>query len=226
MNNKYQQNPISYVIYDKDSINEPEKKLDSSGPDVLSLLELVKVVLGDKVEINADTLNEYVIAGLANSKTVEDVQNLLPLSKEESRKILAILSIGKRFYQPGQGSLIKIRNQEDVFKYCQPMAHLTNEQLKVLLVNSRYQLVYEETIAIGQQDKMNVAPIDVFHSAVERRVGSIILVHNHPSGDTNPSDNDFEFTSKVVQAGKVLGVEVLDHLIISPTGYQSCLKND
>jgi DNA repair protein RadC len=94
------------------------------------------------------------------------------------------------------------------------MNSLPKEQLRLLLINSRYQLVHEEILAVGQLDDLSIRPRDVFQPAVERRVAAILLVHNHPSGDPTPSQSDRDFTKVIQDAGELLGIELLDHVII------------
>jgi DNA repair protein RadC len=104
------------------------------------------------------------------------------------------------------------------------MSQLAKEQLRVALINSHYQLVHEETLAIGSTEYLHIQARDIFQPAVERRVTAIILVHNHPSGDSTPSQSDSDFTEHMVAAGKLLGIELLDHVIIGADSYTSCLQ--
>lgn len=213
--------PQPYVIHDRPVDKEPMRRLQTEGADVLSASQLLQIALG-QAEGFEDTLKEYGVQFLTTLKSVGEIVTTLKLSHLQATRLLAILALGRRLFSPAQGSMPIVRGIEDVFLNYRMMAALAKEQLRVLLLNSRYQVVHEETVAIGSLDSLQILPRDIFQPAVERRVGAIILVHNHPSGDPTPSAADKEFTRQVAEAGKILGIELLDHVVIGADAYQSC----
>ena len=170
-------------------------------------------------------LQEYGIYALTALHTVEEMTYALQISQKDAVNLLTSLELGKRFYGKNVGSLIQIRGVEDVYMHYRSMATLPKEQLRALLINSRYQVVHEELLAVGSIESLHITPRDTFQAAVERRVNGIILVHNHPSGDPTPSKADYDFTTATIEVGKVLGIQLLDHVIIAESGYMSCIKD-
>lgn len=222
MTNKYKSEIKYYQIRDAEiSQSSAEDRLKKDGVDLLTIKDLMQLSLGDKnIKL---ALNEYGSGLLTLIHSVEDAQNILKVSYEDAVKIFSILTLGKRLFANNQGSMVQIRCADDVYNHCRSMENLSSEQLRVLLVNSRYQLVHEEVLAIGGIEQAKIAARDIFHPAVERRVNSIVLVHNHPSGDPEPSEQDLSFTKEIVAAGEILGVSLLDHVIIGDKRYISCL---
>ena len=104
------------------------------------------------------------------------------------------------------------------------MDTLHKEQLRGLYFNSRYQLIHEETISVGSLTANIVHPREVFQPALERGAVAVIVAHNHPSGDTQPTIADREVTHQLQAAGAILGIELLDHLIITRDTYKSLLE--
>ncbi|MBU6389034.1 hypothetical protein KGQ71_00805 [Patescibacteria group bacterium] len=211
-----------YKIEDKPREALPIRRLQIDGADTLAVNELVQIALG-KVDNFESIIQEYGIQFLTGLNTVEDIVDALHLDHLQATRLLAILALGKRLFGHSQGSLVQIRGIEDVYQYSRPMIHLAKEQLRVYLINSRYQLIHEETVAIGSTEYIHIAAKDIFQAAVERRVSAVILVHNHPSGDPTPSQSDYDFTASMIEAGKLLGIEVLDHVIIGLDSYASSL---
>jgi DNA repair protein RadC len=166
-------------------------------------------------------IQDYGANVLTSLHSVSDIVESLHTDHLEASRLLAILSLGKRLYGTQQGSFVHIRGVEDVFNHYRTMSQLAKEHLRVALINSRYQLVHDETIAIGSTEYLHVSPRDVFQAAVERRVTAVILVHNHPSGDPTPSKADIAMTREVAAAAKALGIAIHDHLVIGRSGHAS-----
>ena len=105
--------------------------------------------------------------------------------------------------------------------FMEDMRYLKKEYFRILLLDVKNQILAKEDISIGNLNSSLVHPREVFHSAVKKSASSILLVHNHPSGNPEPSDNDLEITKRLVMAGEILGISVLDHLIIGDGRYVS-----
>lgn len=214
------------LINDKEGLDQhPIRRIQKEGSDVLKVDELLGIALGHAGALDSK-VKEYGAALLTSFKSVSDIRGTLDLDQLQASRLLAILELGKRLYSKSEGTLAHIRGIEDVYDHFRSMSHLAREQLRVALINSRYQLVHEETLAIGSTEYLEISARDVFQPAVERRVTAIILVHNHPSGESTPSDADKAFTKHMVQAGNLLGVEVLDHVVIGSKGYASCMAEE
>lgn len=209
-----------YLIQDRDDVTHPADSLHAAN--LLNVKELVSQALGDNTKLK-DSLTDYELGSLISAASVEEIEAITGLAKSKSSQLLAILAVGKRLYAGNLGSLVQIRSRDDVYNHCRSMSNLSKENLRLLLINSRYQLVHDEIIAMGSLKEARILPRDIFQPAVERRVSSVILAHNHPSGDTSPSQSDMELTRMMIAAGELLGIELLDHIIIGNGGYESCL---
>ncbi|MEI6477861.1 MAG: JAB domain-containing protein [bacterium] len=215
-----------YIIHDTPPERGlPIRRLQSEGGEVLSTNELLQIALGN-VDGMEEGVREYGSQFLTTLHSVNDIVESLHTDHLQATRLLAILALGKRLYAAEQGSMAHIRGIEDIYHHYRSMSQLAKEQLRVALINSRYQLVHEDTLAIGSVEYMHISPRDVFQAAVERRVTAIVLVHNHPSGDATPSQSDKEFTQEIMAAGKLLGIALLDHVIIGREGYGSCLGSE
>jgi len=215
----------AYIIHDLPETVDPYEHLTKDGVGSLSVQELLSIALGDPGK-TLDHIQEYGIYSLTALHTVEEISYSLKLKQKEAARLLASLELGRRFYGKSHGSLIQVRGIADVYAHYRNMATLPKEQLRALLINSRYQLVHEELLSVGSIETLHITPRDIFQAAVERRVTAMILVHNHPSNDASPSKADYEFTEKVIEAGKIVGIQLLDHVIIAEGGYTSCMPTD
>jgi len=215
--------PQLYVIHDRPVEKLPIRRLQTEGPDVLSTGQLLQIALGQADGLE-DSLQEYGVQFLTTLHSVSDVVEALKVDHLQATRLLAMLSLGRRLFSPAEGSMPVVRGIEDIFNAYRSMASLAKEQLRLLLINSRYQVVHEEVLAIGGVEGLQIPMREVFQPAVERRVVAVILVHNHPTGDPTPSEADIAFTQQVAKAGKLLGIELLDHVVIGRDSYRSCLS--
>ncbi len=108
-----------------------------------------------------------------------------------------------------------IKTHEDVYHYTKDIANIAQEIVIILLLNAKRHVINRIPISIGTVDQTYLCPRDVFRKAIEDNAKSIIIVHNHPSGDPTPSSDDLGITTRLIQGGKILDIEVLDHVIIS-----------
>jgi DNA repair protein RadC len=192
------------------------------GPEIAEVQELLKTALG----ANSPTIQavkEYGVHLFRILHTVQDVQDLLHVSKEEGEKILAMIYFGRRLFAPSIGSFPYVRGIQDIDLLYRAMAYLPEEQLRVLLINNRYQIVHEQILTSSASGAVHVTPLEVLHPAVKRDMHTILLVHNHPSGTCKPSKEDLTFTEHIVKAAKLMNITVLDHVIIAEDGAASCL---
>lgn len=124
-------------------------------------------------------------------------------------------------YRPRADNRPLLRSPEEVAALYRPLVRRSREHLIVLCLNSHTQLLAAETVAIGSLNVARAAPRDVYAPAIKRDAAGIILVHNHPSGRAEPSDDDVQFTRSVVRAGELLGVPCWDHIVVAKDGHVS-----
>ncbi|HYC83109.1 MAG TPA: DNA repair protein RadC, partial [Candidatus Paceibacterota bacterium] len=143
----------------------------------------------------------------------------IPLVK--AMQLVACSELGRRYFSRRSGSLPVVRTAAEAFEQLKDMASLNREHLRGLYLNSHYQVIHDEVVSIGTVDVNITHPREVFRPALEYGAAAVIIAHNHPSGMLKPSDQDIAVTEQLVEAGKVLGIRLLDHLIISADGFAS-----
>jgi DNA repair protein RadC len=153
-----------------------------------------------------------------NPKKLADTFDI-PLTK--ACQIVACFELGKRFYSKNTGNVKTIRTARQAFEYLSDMRSLQKEQLRGIYLNSRHRIVHDEVISIGSLTANIVHPREVFKPALEHSAVALILAHNHPSGSTKPTHADIETTKQLIEAGDVLGIKILDHIIITKNSFKS-----
>ncbi len=200
---------------------QPLRQVQKEGPDSLSIGELLEVALG-RADGLVDKIADYGAAQLAQVRTVPEAVALLGVSHMQATRLVALVGLGRRLFQPTHSSMATIRGVEDVYNLTHAMGYLPKEQLRILLINRRYQVFHEEVLAMGDDDLLAISFVDILQAPVERRAKAIIIVHNHPGGNLEPSQADIEFTKKLTEASQLMQIELLDHLIVTQAGYCSC----
>lgn len=206
----------------------PRERLLKEGPGALSDIELLAIML----RTGTSDMSAIDLATLLLSK-YENLRNLLQVSVEElssikgiglakAAQIRAALELGRRVAVAVAGERKSIRSPEDAAALVmEDMRYLDREHFVALLLNVKNQVIARELISIGTLNTSSVHPRELFKPAIRRSAASVILVHNHPSGDPEPSREDLEVTGRLVEAGKILGIEILDHLIIGDNKFIS-----
>lgn len=208
---------------------KPREKMLSQGIGSLSLAELLAVVLGvgtkkeEVFSMASRLLREYGEKAIAFQKDPKAISKDLNIPESKSCQIVACFELGRRLFQKKPGGLITIRNSAQAFAYLKDMSNLKKEQFRGLYLNNHYQLIHDEIISIGTIDSSLVHAREVFRPALEYGASAIILAHNHPSGVIKSSREDAEITNNLIEAGKILDIEILDHLIIGQNKYLSII---
>lgn len=200
----------------------PRERLLGDGPQNLTKAELLAVILGSgTTKKNVLSLAKQVISKI--DKSIEISPHSLiaihGIGQIQASKIIATLEIGKRLHNlKPKPRLLK---PEDVLREVSEIRASHREQLVGLYLNARYELLAKEVLAVGGVNTQSVDPRDVFAPAIKLPCRSIILVHNHPSGDSHPSQSDIITTGKLKKAGDLLGISLLDHLVVTKDEYLS-----
>ena len=137
----------------------------------------------------------------------------------KSAQVIAAIELGKRLYKEKVEEEIFINSSQDVLKEVSHIRENKKENFVVLYLDARNKLIYKETISIGTLNANLVHPREVFEPAVKNLAAQIILAHNHPSGDPEPSEDDLILAKRLVEAGKIMGIEVTDHIVIAKSGF-------
>ena len=211
-------------IKDLPKIERPREKLEKYGPERLSNSELLAILLrtGSKgvnvVELSNKILKKFGSDGLSKA-TVKELKNTFGLGSAKTCEIMACFELGRRLLQNKQAFLIL--SPKDVWEDLKDIRDNKKEHFVVLFLDARNQEMKREIISIGSLTANFVHPREVFEPAVRYLAAQIIIAHNHPSGDPSPSQEDSEITKQLVDAGKLLGIELKDHVIVSKTNFFS-----
>jgi len=209
------------MIRDVHLADRPRERLIRQGAASLSNQELIAILLG------TGTRNESVLV-LANrvlssfdkiqdlkDATIEEYMSVKGVGQAKAALLLAAVELGKRLYRKHTEERFTIRSPEDAASYLMTdMTSLNQEHFVVLFMNVKNEVLHKQTIFIGSLNSAIVHPREIFREAVKRSAASIICAHNHPSGSPSPSPEDIEVTKRLVDAGALMGIEVLDHVII------------
>ncbi|MBU4512084.1 DNA repair protein RadC [Patescibacteria group bacterium] len=205
----------------------PRGKLIAKGPDILKNYELLAVILGtgyrdeNVLELAHRILQDYGSKAITKEKSVWRLMDELGLPEVKACQIIACFELGRRFFMEDTGRMPTIQGPEDVYEYLEDMKKLKKEQFRGLYLNSRNKLIHDEVISVGSLNANIVHPREVFSPALEFASANILIAHNHPSGDPEPSEDDLDITKRLVEAGKIMGIEVIDHIIITKTEFIS-----
>ena len=199
----------------------PRERLKAYGAKSLSNTELIAILLrtglqGENVLSMASRILSQLdgLAGLGRS-TFAELCSLRGLSEAKACQLLAGLELGRRSVSLSPEERVTINSPQDVANLMMgEMAALEQEHLKVLMLNTKNEVLSTQEIYVGNVNSSVVRPAEVIRPAVRDNAPSIIVVHNHPSGDPTPSPEDVSITQELVAAGRLLGVEVLDHVVI------------
>ncbi|MCP2519628.1 DNA repair protein RadC [Candidatus Aminicenantes bacterium AC-708-M15] len=209
----------------------PRERLSIFGPEALSDAELLAIILGSgtknlsAIDLAHQILKEVNgIKGL-DRKSFNELARFHGVGKAKAAQIIAAFELSRRIVSY-QDKKIKLKSPQDVANYLFPrLRSLNKEHFGILILDSKNKLKKDICISIGDLNSSVVHPREIFHEAILELASSIILYHNHPSGEPEPSDIDKQLTSKIVQAGKILSIDVLDHVIIGDESYFSFKEN-
>ena len=206
----------------KDSALQEREKIDGEisvkGAESLTNQELLAVILsGDMGALTAANLLNKFDGNLVHlfCASINQLMETDEIEFQEAQKIKATFELTKRIAAYCEEDHPKIASKDDVTKLLAPhMMFLPQEEFRVMLLDAKQKLIRVETVSLGSLDKALVEPRDVFRPAITFNAASLVIVHNHPSGDTQPSEQDVLLTRELCMCGIILGIEVLDHIII------------
>ncbi len=214
------QEKIKKTIKQLPEFERPREKLIKKGARALKKEELLAIILRtglkgkNAIEVANDILKKYGDKKLLNV-TYEELRNMRGVGLTKAVQILAAIELGSRLFKEKSEKEVYINSAEDALKELAYIKENKKENFVVLYLDARNKLIYKETVSIGTLNANLVHPREVFEPAVRNLAAQIILAHNHPSGDKEPSEDDLEITKRLVEAGKILGIEVVDHIIIT-----------
>ncbi|MFN0176734.1 MAG: DNA repair protein RadC [Saprospiraceae bacterium] len=209
--------------------DRPREKMLLKGYQSLSDAELIAILLGSgSVGISAVSLAQEILASVENNlhelgkRSLNELQRFKGVGEAKAISIAAALELGRRRQISDLRERPKIGSSRDAFKVIAPLlTDLHHEEFWLILLNKAYEVFAREKLSTGGSAG-TVADVKLaFKTALDARASAIIAVHNHPSGNLKPSNADMDLTKKLKEAGKILDLPLLDHLIVSERGYYS-----
>ncbi|WP_010531128.1 RadC family protein [Lentibacillus jeotgali] len=209
------------MIKDVPEEDRPRERFLKHGPGHLSNQELLAILIGSGTKkesvmaLSNRILMHFEGLNLLKEATIEELTAIKGIGMAKGVLLLSSLELGKRMNRYKPDDRYVIRSPEDGADYImEDMRLLNQEHFVVLFLNTKNQVIHRQTIFIGSLNASIVHPREIYREAVKRSAASIICAHNHPSGDPAPSQEDIHVTRRLVESGKMIGIELLDHLVI------------
>lgn len=223
----------SIFIKEMAEVERPREKLLASGVKELSNSELLALILctGTKdlnaVELAGEILHrgDNGILDLVDI-TLEELLSIKGIGISKASKLLATIELGYRISETRFRRFGNMQSTKDIANFfCEKLRYSKQEAFYIVLLDTKRQMINYENISKGSLNASVVHPREVFNKAIRKSAAAIILVHNHPSGCPDPSKDDIEVTKRLIEAGKIVGISVLDHVIIGDRTYYSFKEN-
>ena len=210
-------------IKDLDKVDLPREKLAKYGSEKLKDYELLALLLGSGIKgLNVLELSKKILETIkrlgVKKVTLADLLKIKGLGEAKASQVFALLELGKRLNIANKQEIL---SPSDVWNFCADIRALQREHFVAFYLDTQNCLIERQTISIGTLNSSLVHPREVFEPALAFHAASIIIAHNHPSGELSPSREDREVTKRLVEAGKIIGIDVIDHIILSKSSYLS-----
>ena len=209
------------TIRDMPEEERPRERLLALGAEKVSNAELLAVILRTGTyQDTALDLAQMVLSRAGKLRelpylAVEELMEIKGIGPAKAVQLKAALELGRRMVVASRGYNVDITSPEDVFNYMmEEMRYLEQEEFRIILLNIKNKVLGVETVFRGGLNSSIVHPREIFRLALRRSAASLILLHNHPSGDPTPSAEDISVTRRLVEAGEIMGVNILDHIIM------------
>lgn len=210
--------------------SRPYERCFSCGPGALTDAELLSVIIRTgangipSVKLAEQILNltgPKGLTGLSNL-SVKELMEIRGIGMVKAIQIVCIAELSRRIASTGRGKQLIFREPQTVASYyMESLRHKEKEELWLLMLDSKSALLAESVLSMGTVNYAVAAPREIFLEALKYKAVSIIMMHNHPSGDPTPSRNDLESTRKIREAGELIGISLIDHIIIGDNKYMS-----
>jgi len=209
-------------IKDLPTFNRPREKMAAQGPEALSDQELLAIILGSGVKgKNVFHVARGILQTIDKQGGKIELKSLLAIEGiglAKACQVIASLEFARRRSAKG---LLVIQKAQDVLPLIMPIADKKQEHFLCLSLNGANEVIGNRVVTVGLLNSSQVHPREVFAEVISDRAASVILAHNHPSGVLKPSPEDITINQQLIDAGKILGITVLDHIIITKKGYLS-----
>lgn len=215
------------LLRDMPNDEKPREKLLAHGPEALSVRDLTALLLitgttsEDVLEMAGRVVRDYGERSIFAERDAAKLSKDMDIPIVKACQIVAAGELGRRMYSKNESGFTTVRSAQEVYDYLADMRTLPREQLRGLYLNSHNRVIRDEVISIGTVNANIIHAREIFRTAIECNAVAIILAHNHPSGEATPSVEDVTVTQGLVEAGKIIGIRILDHLIITKDKFTS-----
>ena len=220
------------LICEKDELKDlmPYEKCMALGANSLTDTELVAAIIKTGTsgksakELATDILDSAGRRGLTGliDMSLEQLMDIKGIGMAKAAQLKCICELSRRIAKKQASDRLDFSSPSAIAEYyMEDMRHLSKERLVLIMLDSRLRLIKDVVLSVGTINSSPISPSEVFYEACRNRAVSIVLLHNHPSGDSNPSRQDIEVTIQVLKAGRILGIHLIDHIIIGDNNYTS-----
>ncbi|VEU80747.1 RadC family protein [Haploplasma axanthum] len=216
-----------FLIKEMPFDERPRERLIKKGVSSLSNAELLAILLRsgsrDKsvISLSKDVLYQLNLIQDLKKLTITELMNVKGIKEAKATTIIAAIELGRRLNDVVRSETEDIRSAHDIYYSMIDLKDREQENFYCILLNSKMQIITKELIYIGTVNQISIHPREVFKSAIKNNAVTIILVHNHPSGDPSPSKADIEATKILNKAAEVINIDILDHVIIGNNRFYS-----
>jgi len=201
----------------------PREKMEKYGAKRLSNFELIAIILGSGIKgCNVLELSRKIEKLIkqksVNNVTLEDLQKIRGLGKTKATQVLAVISLIDRLGSERSAEMMSVK---DVWNLCADFRSSKKEHTVAFYLDTQRRLIERRIISVGTLDASLLHPREVFEPALQLSAAGVVLAHNHPSGNLEPSDEDIAITKRVAEAGDLLGITLIDHIIVSDKDFKA-----
>ncbi|MFW6134903.1 MAG: RadC family protein [Elusimicrobiota bacterium] len=213
-------------IKDLPAVDQPREKLEKYGISSLSETDLIALLLRsglkgkNVIQLSKNILKRFTLNQLSKA-TLKDLISITGMGITRASSILAAFELGRRLEKEKKNMKPKLNSPEKIYRYTSDLTKARREKFIAIYFDSRMKVIKRAHISVGTVSASIVHPRDVYKPAVECNASKVVVVHNHPSGDVNPSREDISITKKLKKAGDIMGIDLEDHLIVTNEGYYS-----
>jgi len=227
MNNNY------FMIKEMPTLERPREKMINYGSKTLSNAELLAILIGsgnakqNAIELSRMIINNFGGLVALTDITHEELTTIRGIGDAKACNILAALELNKRVSAYALNKKVKITSPNDVCNiFMDELRYDKKEKFIIVLLNTKSEIISKELISIGNLNSSIVHPREVYKYAIKKSAASILFIHNHPSGNPEPSKNDKNITKRLTEVGEIIGIDVIDHIIIGNNRYFSFKENN
>jgi len=206
----------------------PREKLLKGGVSVLSDIQLIQILVGSGIKGRdfkqiSKSILKVIRSNLKERKDIslETLINQNGVGEVVGMRVLAGIELGRRLYGLFDNDVFRITDSQSAYNILRDMSKLKRERVDILCLNSRFDLVSRESIALGSLNCANLSPREVIYTAVISNCAFVILAHNHPSGDSTPSEEDIKLTKTISDTLDLVGIQLLDHIVVGKNSWKS-----